>query len=203
MGIYQIVSANSQKQKAQRQIDDFKYSELTNAYENMQVSKLGAEIIQEASGAATAQSVDALQKAGSRALAGGIGDVVRADNARMQEAAADLDRQQKEINLRAAEQDARNQAIREERERAEISGYGEMLNQAKQEQAQGVGTIMEAAMFASQLGESSKQKALSERLDKLEGVQVPTNTPKAPKAYSSRSWMGRRFSDVGGIFSNK
>ena len=67
-GIYQIVSANSQKQKAQRQIDDFKYSELTNAYENMQVSKLGAEIILEASGAATAQSVDALQKAGVNVL---------------------------------------------------------------------------------------------------------------------------------------
>ena len=119
----------------------------------------------------------------------------------MQEASADLDRQQKEINLRAAEQDARNQAIREDRERAEISGYGEMLNQAKQEQAQGIGTVMEAAMFATQLGESSKQKALSERLDKLEGVQVPTAT--TPKAYSSRSWMGRRFSDMGSIFSNK
>lgn len=203
VGIYQIVSANKQKQKAQKAIDDFNYSELSNAYEDMQVSKLGAEIIQEASGAATAQSVDALQKAGSRALAGGLGDVVRVDNERMKEASADLDRQQKEINLRSAEQDARNEAIREERERAELSGYGEMLNQARQEQVTGTSTLMEASMFSSQLAENSKAKALSKRLDKLEGVQVPLDTPKIQKPYNNRSWMGRRFSDVNGIFSNR
>lgn len=168
-GVYSMVQANKQKKEAQEAINNFKSQELTNSFKDLQVSTLGADLVAEQSGSATATTIDALQKGGSRALAAGAGNVVAANVNMNREAAADLDRQQKEINMRAAMEDQELQKMQEDRERAELAGLGNQLDVANQGLQNGAATALTSMGTGIEGINNAKLLTQNEKLMKARG----------------------------------
>lgn len=171
-GIYSMIKANKQKKAAQAAIDNFKAQELTNAYKDLQVSTLGSDLLKEQAEQASASTIDALQKGGSRTLAAGAGGVVSTQTQIAKQAAADLDRQQKEINLQAAAEDQNIQRMKEDRERAELAGLGAQLNNANQLQATGMSNVMDAAMTGAELYKGLELQQEGQSLNERRGFRL-------------------------------
>ena len=85
-----------------------------------------------------------MTRGGARGLAQ-IGRVTQAAVDQTRQAAADLDRQQKELQYAASQQDVANQQMVERRQAEELAGYGQMMNVGMQNKWQGVGNVMNAA----------------------------------------------------------
>lgn len=119
----------SQMQRdAQRAIQEFKYQDLQNPYEHQQVSTLGSDLMREQANLSASQDVNALQAGGNRALVGGLGRVEAQRNLVNRNVAANLDEQQKAINMAKAAQDVQNQQTIENRQNAQLQGYGQLMN---------------------------------------------------------------------------
>lgn len=126
-------------------IDNFKWQDLSNPYKNLTASTQGAEMRADEGARATATAVNALQQGGNRALVGGIGKVQAQNNLLNRDIAANLDEQNKAIDMAAAGQDVNNQSIIEKRQGDELAGYGNMINVGMDLKQQGKGALVAAA----------------------------------------------------------
>ena len=99
-----------------------------------------------------ATSVDALRSGGVRGLVGGLGRVEQAQGQQQRVIAADLDRQQMQIDRMGAMDEARIRQMQEQRESAQIAGLGsEMAAGARSVQA-GLGGLASTGVAAAQTG---------------------------------------------------
>ena len=124
---------------AQASIDNFEWKDPQNAFRNQQVSTLGSELQREENARATATSTEALRSGGTRAIVGGLGRVVAQSNQVNREVGANLDQQQKQIDMAAAQDDVRIRDIHEKRQTEELEGYGAQLNAGMGMKWKGVG----------------------------------------------------------------
>lgn len=152
--------------KAEEYIEEFQWQDLENPYENLEVSTLGSDLRKEQQSVGEATAVDALQKGGARALVGGLGRVQANQNLVNKEIAADLDRQQKELDFAAAGQDVQNQAMKEKRQADELAGYGNMMNTGLGMKQGAYGDLLNTAGFVSQTGIGKSVDASIENLIK-------------------------------------
>lgn len=147
-GISKFFEGRKMQKQAQAYIDQFEWDELNNAYENLQVSTLGADLQAEEAARMAATSANALQQGGNRAIVGGLGRVEAQSNQLNRQIAADLDQQQKQIDYAAAQDDANIRAMQERRQGEELQGYGQMLSTGMGTKYGGISDVMNAAMFA-------------------------------------------------------
>lgn len=127
-GVAKFFEGRAMQKKAQSLINNFEWQELTNPYENQQVSTLGTDLRAEQANITTAGNVEALRSGGNRALVGGLGRVQAQNNTVSREMATTLDEQQKQIDFAKSGQDVRNQSIIEKRQTDELAGFGQMIN---------------------------------------------------------------------------
>lgn len=144
-------------QKAgQAAIENFEWQDLSNPYETLSVSTVGADYRGEEMARASSSAIGALQGGGTRALVGGIGRVMQANVNTGREIAANLDEQQKAISYAAAGQDVTNQNMMERRQAEELAGYGQMMNVGMNMKYGGLSDMMNAGfaggMFAGGMG---------------------------------------------------
>lgn len=130
-GAAKFFEGRKMQRQAQQLIDNFEWRDLENAYTNKQVSTLGSDLMREENSRAMATATGALREGGSRALIGGLGKVVSQSNTMNRQIAANLDEQQKALDLAAAADDVRIRSMVEERQANELAGYGEMLQQGR------------------------------------------------------------------------
>ena len=130
-GAAKFFEGRKMQRQAQQLIDNFEWQDLENAYTNKQVSTLGSDLMREENARAMATATGTLREGGSRALIGGLGKVVSQSNTTNREIAANLDEQQKALDLAAAADDVRIRSMVEERQANELAGYGEMLQQGR------------------------------------------------------------------------
>lgn len=134
VALYGAVSKNIEARKIQKKadkaIDEFKWQELSNPYESMQVSTLGSDLLTEQTNVNTASATEALRNTGARGLAAGLGKIEAYRNNVNREIAANLDQQQKVIDKATADQEVRNQEELAKRQEAELQGLGQMKNVA-------------------------------------------------------------------------
>lgn len=130
-GAAKFFEGRKMQRQAQQLIDNFEWQDLENAYTNKQVSTLGSDLMREENARAMSTATGALREGGSRALIGGLGKVVSQSNTTNREIAANLDEQQKALDLAAAADDVRIRSMVEERQANELAGYGEMLQQGR------------------------------------------------------------------------
>lgn len=149
-GVAKFFEGRSMQRKAQAAIDNFEWQDLTNPYEQQQVSTLGADLRTEQANITTAGNVEALRAGGNRALIGGLGRVQAQNNIVNREIAANLDEQQKQIDYAKSGQDVRNQSIIEQRQNNELAGFGAQLGFGQQAKFGGISDIMNTAGFVSQ-----------------------------------------------------
>lgn len=133
------------QRNAQKYINDFKWQDLSNPYQNLQVSTLGSDLQKEQSNLAASQDVNALQQGGTRALVGGLGRVEAQRNLTNRTIASNLDEQQKAIDRMKAQQDVANQQMIENRQANELQGYGQMMNVGLGMKYQGINDLANVA----------------------------------------------------------
>lgn len=144
-GVAKFFEGQQLYRDAQKAINEFKWQDLSNPYQNQQVSTLGSQLQTEQANLAAAQDVGALQQGGTRALVGGLGRVEAQRNLVNRNVAANLDEQQKAINTAIANQEVANQQMRETRQANELQGYGQMMNVGLGMKYGGISDIANAA----------------------------------------------------------
>lgn len=144
-GIYQSIQGAKEKRNAERALNDYERQELTNIAEGQQVSTLGSKLKREEAVRQASGQISALQGAGIRGFLGGFGRVTKDTNQTMDETAANLDMQQKQIDLMEAEDDVRIRNMQENREIGDLSALSSQAQAGKQDMYSGFGNIVQAA----------------------------------------------------------
>lgn len=147
-----IISGANRAKKAQKALDNFKRQELKNVTEGMRVSTLGAELQTQEAQRRFATSVDALRSGGVRGLVGGLGRQEQIQQAGQQQIAADLDRQQQQIEQMAAQDEANIRNMQEQRESSAIAGLGMEVAAGKNQVSQGISGLAQAGLTAATAG---------------------------------------------------
>jgi hypothetical protein len=137
-GISKHFEGKKMQKRGQKLIDNFEFSDLDNVQEDRQVSTRAADLAVEQGNIMAATSTEAIRSGGARALAGGLGRVQARQNDTVNQAGANLDMQEKEIQAATARDNAAIRSMRENREVNELSGYGQMMNVGMGMKYQGV-----------------------------------------------------------------
>ena len=135
---YSAVNEANKKKQAAKALRELKTPELSNVAENLQVSTLGADLQREEAARTTASQLDALRESGTRGVVGGVGRVAAQNQAQNRQIAANLDQQQKDIDLLAAQDEARVQNVGEQRNIRDVSALSSQYNAASQAQQQAI-----------------------------------------------------------------
>lgn len=146
---YQAIDAADKKASAQRALDGLAKPVNVNVADGLQVSTLGANMRREEQGRVSASEVDALRGSGTRGIIGGIGAVDAQNKATEQSIAANLDEQQKNIDVMKADDNIRLQGIEEDRYKRDVAGLSSQINASNAEMNQGVANTMNAAASAA------------------------------------------------------
>lgn len=147
-GTAKFFQGKKMERRAQRHIDEFEFSELDNVQEDRQVSTRAADLAVEQSNIMAATNTEALRSGGTRALVGGLGRVEANRNNIVQQAGANLDMQEKQIQAAVAQDNAAIRGMRERREAQELAGYGQMLNTGMGMKYQGITDVYNATAAA-------------------------------------------------------
>lgn len=139
-GVSKLISGSKRERRARRALEDYRRQTLTNAYDSVGVSTLGADLQRQENARATASTVDALRSFGTRGLSQ-LGNITAQNNNLNRGIAADLDRQRQQINMARAQDDARIRQMQERREEADLAGLGQAMNVGRQDAYSGLGDI--------------------------------------------------------------
>ena len=141
-GVTQSIMSAKKAKKAEDAIKNYKRQELTNAYDDVRVSTLAADLQREELARATASSVQALRAGGIRGVIGGVGKVQENNILSSRAIGADLDRQQKNIDQLRANDEVRIQQDMERREEQDLAGLGNELNTQRQNTTNGINSAI-------------------------------------------------------------
>jgi len=145
----QLASGISRKRKAKRALENFRRQELQNVTKDMRVSTLGAELQAREQARRFSTSVDALRSGGVRGVVGGLGRQEMVQQMGTQRIAADLDRQQINIDRMRAMDEARIRGMQERRETGAIRGLGMEIASADSQLQQGAMGLANVAASAA------------------------------------------------------
>ena len=139
-GVAQSVIGARQAKKAREAIKNYKRQELKNAYSDLDVSTLSADLQREELARVSASSIQALRSGGVRGVIGGVGSVQESNVLQSRAIGADLDRQQQQIDQLRASDEVRIQQMQERREEEDLRGLGQQLATGQQNVMGGIST---------------------------------------------------------------
>lgn len=155
---FQAIKGAEQSAQARRELENYQRQQLENAYENVQVSTLGADLQREEQARLAASQTEALQGAGVRGLIGGLGRVEAGSQVMNAQIGADLDRQQQAINQAIAQDEAQIRAMQEQREMQDVSALSSQYNAGQQMFMSGLGGLGQTAIGMGMSGMFDKKK---------------------------------------------
>lgn len=153
----QAIQGAKQAKDAENALNNLKLPEWQNPYENMQVSTLGSDLQRQESQRTAASNIEALQGAGVRGIVGGAGRVQGQQQELDKQIAADLDRQQKELDQQKAQAYMQIKGIEEQRYRSDVEALSSQVNQGNQMLWTGIGGIAESGMSAISANSKGKE----------------------------------------------
>jgi hypothetical protein len=162
---YQAISGAEAAKSAQNALNNLPIPNLVNPFEDMQVSTLGADLQRQEAARLSATSVQALQGAGVRGVVGGVGAVQAQNQLMNQQIAADLDRQQKELDQARANAQMNIQGMKEQRYRSDVAALSSQINQGNQMFQAGLGGIAQSAMGGLRAYGANKDSSLTDIYD--------------------------------------
>lgn len=112
-----------------------------NAYDALQVPTSGFELQQEAMQRQATQAVEMMQQAGTRAIAGGIGQVSEAIIQGAAQAGAAMDQQMYQRDIMRADEAANIEGVKEARYAAQTQAASEMAAQGTRDMFAGAGEL--------------------------------------------------------------
>lgn len=141
-GAAKMIDGFNQKKAAKERMRKLERAALPlNAFEGLQVPTEGLELQREEMQRAAQTQTELLQKAGTRAIAGGIGQVNAAQQEGFRKLGAEFGDKLYEKNIAVAETDQDIQAVKEARLRGQIAQTGDQLAQSRQQIFSGFGDI--------------------------------------------------------------
>ena len=156
----QVGQGISDANKAQKAIDNFEKQDLTNPFENIQVNTQKADQQTRAANANFATSIDALQRAGSRTIIGGIPRITESNILLQNIISQDLANQERENDLLIARGEERIQNIQENRENQALQGFGNQLNVAKQNISTGITDFVSSGLSLAGSGQNNSTQTI-------------------------------------------
>ena len=185
---YQIYNAEQQKKDAKEAINDFQRQDLVNPYENVQISTEKSEQQTEANLVNTATSVEALRRGGTRAVLGGIPRINQNNILLQNMISADLDKQEKERQLRIAQGEEQIRAIREGRETRSLQALGQSLQTARQDSATGISNLVSGGLALGSLLENTTPQVDVESVAEASDVTELSGASQLPTTFNLPSF---------------
>lgn len=210
-GIEKNKQGRKMQQEAQKQIDNFKYDELKNAYKDTQVSTLASDLQKEESARTASGIVDALRSSGQRGILAGVGSVQAGTNDVNQRIAADIDQQDKAIKMAMAGDEARIRDLRANQQSRELQGYGALYSAGMDMKYSGLGDIASGIGAASQassagifsnLGKSVQTpKQYTPNFGQFDFTEPQLTSPLNSAPDFSKIYGGSIFNSIGNNFN--
>ena len=184
---YSAIDENKKAKDAQKALEGLPTPELTNVAKDLQVSTLGADLRKEESARTTASAIDALRSGGQRTIIGGAGQIQANNDLVNQSISANLDEQQKAIDVMVAQDEQRIQGIKEQRYNNDVEALSSQINSANDAKAQAIGNAFtSASMIASSGVEKASKPIVKEVGGALVGKEVGlVTTPKSTATISA------------------
>lgn len=142
-GVIASSKAKKEKKRIAREIANQKRPELTNIAEGLQVSTRGTDLQREEVARNSATSLDALSEAGTRSLGVGVGRVAAVNVDSNAKIGANLDEQQRNIDMIRAQDNSSIRGIKEQRSAADLAALSSQYNAANQAQQDAYGNIVQ------------------------------------------------------------
>jgi len=145
--IYDTIQEGKNKSDAAAALRNLEVPELTNAADGLAVSTLGADYKRGLVSQNAANSVDALRGSGTRGIVGGVGSVAAGVDNASTEIAADLDAQQKQIDMFRANDAINIRGINENRFNADKSALSSQYDAASDAQKQAEANTLQSGAW--------------------------------------------------------
>ena len=139
---------------AQDALANYQRQELQDAFGEVGVSRLGADLMRMENARMAGTSVDALRSGGMRGL-GQLGQIQRGTNMLNQGLASNLDQQQQGINMARAQDSATIRAMQEQREQQDIAGLGREIDAGRQDYYGGMQDVGQGLLSVGAIGASA------------------------------------------------
>ena len=180
-GAVKSISGAKQANDAKQEMENYERQTLENKYENLRVSRLGADLQTQQLARQEASTTEALRSGGSRGLAMMSG-LNQQQNLAQRQIGADLDMQQVNLDKMKAQGGMQVQNMQEARENQDLAGLSSQYNQGKQmmwdgmgDMAQGLNSGMMGSFNASQAVGDSGAVAGSQFTKMLNNTPSKTN----------------------------
>lgn len=186
LAAYQTYQGAKDKKKAENQLNDYERQTLSNAYENIQISTVGSDLMTQESQRTTANLTDATRNAGLRGVLGGIPKIQAQNNLANQEARKYLDDQVNKRQYAMAEDETDLRRFKESRDISNIGALSSQVNAGKQDMWNGINGMYQAG---SAIYNQSVANA-SENQDNDGGnmVNMGTNSNSNPSIYGPNNF---------------
>jgi hypothetical protein len=145
---FQAIKGAQQARDARRALEQYERQELRSPFEDVQVSTMGADLQREEQARLAATQTEALQGAGVRGLVGGLGRVEAGNQVMNAQIGADLDEQQRQLDMALAQDRTNIRGMQEQREMQDISALSSQFNAGNQQFMAGLGGIAQSGMAA-------------------------------------------------------
>lgn len=172
-----------------------------NAYDALQVPMRGFELQQEAMQRQATQAVEMMQQAGTRAIAGGIGQVSEAVIQGAAQAGAAMDQQMYQRDIMRADEAANIEGVKEARYAAQTQAAAEMSAQGTRDMFAGAG---ELASLGQSIGHGRTMDQIQEtgddkssRYRDRNGGETRMQTLLGEKPFSAEGSIGGLFQKEG------
>ena len=183
---YSAIDENKKAKDAQKALEGLPTPELTNVAKDLQVSTLGADLRKEESARTTASAIDALRSGGQRTIIGGAGQIQANNDLVNQSISANLDEQQKAIDVMVAQDEQRIQGIKEQRYNNDVEALSSQINSANDAKAQAIGNAFTSASLIASSGAKLPRGKVKEAGGALVGKEVGlVTTPKSTATISA------------------
>ena len=194
-GIAQSVFGGIQMGKARRAIENYERQDLTNAFDNVQLSTIGSDLMTAQNNRRTADMVDVLRGGGIRGVLGGLPKVMAQSQQLDMQARDYLDQQDIRRQYSIAQDDARIRAMQERREEADLAGLGAQLNTGQQNMFSGLGSAVTGLSMMSGDGEEDNDNTTKKK-DPFAGFKF-----REPLLRNSSIGLSNSNDNKGGLFS--
>lgn len=164
---YQIYQGEQAKKRAKADMNEYERADLENAFENLQISTVGSDLMREELNRNSASFVDALQQGGSRMVTAGLPRVQSGLISSANEARNYLDNQVLTRDKLIAGDNVNLRGVREQRDNANLSAISSEYHAGRQDSWSGMLGLASSAMAAG--------RAIEDDLDDRKGEGANNN----------------------------
>jgi hypothetical protein len=152
LSLGQTINGIIQRNKAKKELDRLEAPEITNAFEGVEISTMGSDLVKEESQRTTAGLLDTSRAGGTQTAFGLTPRIMSMSNRSNERAAQLLDDQVVKKEYAVAGDETRIQQMEENRYLNDVAGLGQAIQTGRQDTWSGVRGLGTTAMFADRNG---------------------------------------------------